>query len=61
MNYDEAMAAIYRKGTKVVGRAGMRIGWRFGRPVVLTEAERFIDFTPTAEDMRATDWELVDG
>ena len=60
MTYDEAMAAI-RRGPAVVevGRAGMRIRWRFGRPLVLRAEGGHIDYTPTREDMRATDWVII--
>lgn len=61
MTFDEAMAAIRRNGTRTVARAatGMRVGWRFGREVVLTGGHRYIDFTPTRDDMQATDWAEV--
>lgn len=59
MTYDEAMAVIRRTESRVVSRAGLRVGWRFGRPVLLTGGRRFVDYTPTEEDMRADDWELV--
>lgn len=56
MTYDEAMALIHRDGKRTVGRAGMEIGWRFGRAVMLRDGQRFIDYTPTVDDMRACDW-----
>ena len=61
VTYDEAMAAIRRRGhaTVEVGRAGMRIRWRFGRPLVLRTEGGFIDYTPTYEDIHATDWEII--
>jgi hypothetical protein len=59
MTYDEAMASVYRNGKATVGRAGMRIAWRFGRAVVLTIGNRFIDYTPTEDDMNAVDWQFL--
>jgi hypothetical protein len=59
VTYDEAMATIHRNGTAEVGRAGMRIRWRFGRPVVLRGEGGHIDYTPTNDDMHAGDWEMV--
>lgn len=60
VTYDEAMAAIRREPSAVeVGRAGMRIRWRYGRPLVLRAEGGHIDYTPTYEDMRATDWEVI--
>jgi hypothetical protein len=61
VTYDEAMAVIHRNGKRTVVRADMEIGWRFGRPVVLGKGARFIDYTPTRDDMYASDWhERVD-
>ena len=59
VNYDEAMAAINHNVSVEVGRAGLRIRWRFGRPLVLRAEGGHIDYTPTYEDMQATDWEIV--
>ena len=58
MRYSEAMQTIRKNGRRVVVRNGMRIGWRFGREVVLTGPTRFIDYTPTYEDMQADDWQV---
>lgn len=59
MTYDEAMAAIDHHVGVEVGRAGMRIRWRFGRPMVLRTEGGHIDYTPTYEDMHATDWGII--
>lgn len=67
MTFDEAMAYIRRNGTVGVRLAGMTVVWRFGRPVVATSSgtapgrgERFIDYTPTLEDMRSREWEVAE-
>jgi TRAP-type C4-dicarboxylate transport system permease large subunit len=59
VTYNEAMHHIHRSEKRAVTRGGMRIVWRFGRPVILTGGSRFIDYTPTETDMRAADWEVV--
>lgn len=59
MDYDDAMKAITRKGTVDVGRNGMRIRWRFGKPVVMNPQGGHLDYTPTYEDMKAVDWEII--
>lgn len=56
MTYDEAMNVVYRNGKQVVTRLDMRVAWRFGRAVILGSGNTFIDYTPTEDDMRATDW-----
>jgi hypothetical protein len=57
MTHDEAMAHIHRNGTRTVTRAGLRIAWRFGHPVYLAGGPQNCAYTPTREDMQATDWQ----
>lgn len=62
MTYDEAVQAI--RDTRVTvtrdaGPATLRVARRFGRVVALTGGGRFIDYTPTADEYRATDWQIT--
>jgi hypothetical protein len=64
VTFDEAMARIRRNGTAAVRLGEITVVWRFGRPVVATSpgtgpgrGERFIDYTPTRDDMVSTDWQ----
>lgn len=61
MTYDQAMDAIYRHPKVVVRRGDMRVSWRFGHEVILTAAGRHIAYTPTVDDMTATDWRVEAG
>jgi hypothetical protein len=61
MNYHEAMNRIRGKGSR--GRYATRPGlpgygviWRFGYPVITLGHHRTIAYTPTRDDMLATDW-----
>jgi hypothetical protein len=62
MNYEDAMAHINRRESRIVGRESaprMHISWRFGRTVMLMRVPRFVDYTPTDDDMRADDWRVL--
>lgn len=53
------MEAIRRNSnTATRDGAGFEIGWRFGRAVMLGEGRQHIDYTPTQDDMNATDWNI---
>lgn len=63
MTHAEAMATIRKRAKLTATRAGApgaRVAWRFGRPVALTQGSQHIDWTPTAEDMAADDWQVHD-
>lgn len=61
MTFGEAMARIRRNGKVAVALGDMTVGWRFGREVVLTgPGHEFIDYTPTLDDMRSTEWREVE-
>lgn len=66
VTFDEAMAKIRRNGRVTVRLGEMTVAWRFGREVVLGapgrgKVQRFVDYTPTRDDMLATDWVEVAG
>lgn len=62
MTFDEAMDGIRRSSrTAIRGGAGFEVGWRFGRPVMLGAGGGHIDYTPTRDDMTATDWQIIAG
>lgn len=63
MTYDEAMRAIKGRGSRTTrvsrpGLPGLGVTIRFGHPVIMRSAHTFIAYTPTAEDMAATDWHI---
>lgn len=63
MTYDEAMALLRKHPGKHIvirpGIPGMGVAIRFGVPKVMMGPRSMIDYTPTLDDMRATDWEAT--
>jgi hypothetical protein len=43
------------------GLPGLGVALRFGAPAILTGPHRHVFYTPTREDMAATDWTDVQG
>lgn len=60
MTYEEALALLRGPGSKDqrITRPGIPgdIVLRFGYPALVMRPRQFIAFTPTYEDIRATDW-----
>lgn len=63
MTYNEAMALLYKHPSRhIVKRPdtpGIGVAIRFGIPQILRGPRSMISYTPTLEDMKATDWEVV--
>jgi len=65
MTYEEAMASLRGRGSKGrrvtrPGLPGRGVTFRFGHAVVITGDHSHIAYTPTADDMRASDWTVVE-
>lgn len=61
MTYEEALKRLRGPGSKGArvtrpGLPGDGVEWRFGHAVIVTGLHSHIAFTPTREDMAATDW-----
>lgn len=62
VTYEEAMNEVRGRPSLVLTRDDapyLRVSWRFGSVVQLTEADRYIRYTATADDLYATDWTVI--